>query len=631
MQKDKIVKIKKVKLKNSLSTKVSLANAIIILVAFTLMIFALNWIDYKLFVSKEKQMMNVYISNSLSSVDNKLKDMSRVSLICFSDDQTQNIIKGYHKYTNIEQMKNQDYLSELFTSLIKMRNDISGVYIFDKTSLIFYQDTSSPSVKSKSNIAEFIQQMDAMEQEASNLDGCSLVIESPPEFLRYNQNHVKKGYYSKCVYMIRDINSFSPYEKIGYIMLGMPIQKIKSLLDEYLQQGTSYLLVTKEGEIVCSADATLIGKDLVDLYPKVQNKITSNHGTFWGVIDGKKSMISYQLTDYSGLYLITSKPEASIRESINKFAQISVIIGILITLVTVVIMFKFTTASLYPLKKLSYGMANFSQSKMQKRYEVSTSDEAGLLISSFNQMMDYINELIEQKYENKVKLQEAQMNQQKMSLLYLKNQINQHFLYNTLDTIRIKAELNHDTDVSYMIMQLVSFFRLSIKVDNQIVSIDHEVKLMQAYLKLMCYRYPNIECEYVIDDSLLGVMIPNFILQPLVENCVMHGLKNCGYSGKIVLSVLRENRNKEYIELVLYDSGCGLSEETYQQMETMLIELKEDFWSKDANGDNHIGVMNVQQRLKMYYTPECGLRYYRNEEGGVTTSIRIKEKIDYMP
>ena len=622
--------LKRVKIANSLSTKVSLVNAIIISLAFSLIILSLILIVSQLFVKKEEQMMDVYISNSLSSVDNKLKDMSRVSLICFSDEKTQKIIKGYHEYTYNEQIESEDYLNELFTSLIKMRDDINGVYIFDKTSLIFYKDRSSPSIRRSYDISDFIKQMDTLKQESSNLDGCSLIIDSLPKFMRYNKVQLKKDSYSSYIYMVRDINSFSPHEKIGLIMLIMPVDKIKNLLEEYLPHETAYQLITKDGVIVSSSDSSLIGGNLVDSYPDILSEISSEHDTFWGDINGKRSLISYQKSDYSDLYLITSNLESNIKKSINQFTYFSIIIGILMLLMTMALIFKLTNRMLYPLKKLSSEMANFSQSNIKKRYEVTTSDETGLLISSFNQMMDIINELIELKYKNKAKIHESQMKQQKMSLQYLKNQINQHFLYNTLDTIRIKAELNHDTDVSYMIMQLVNFFRLSVKVENQIVSIDHEVKLMQAYLKLICCRYPNVHSEYNIDNSLLDVIIPNFLLQPLVENCVMHGLKNQSYVGKIVLSVQRDKENDNYIEIILYDNGVGLSEEKYQKMEKMLEELKVDFWSKEENGDNHIGIMNVQQRLKMYYTSECGLKYYRNEEGGITATIRIKEKIDYM-
>ena len=120
----------------------------------------------------------------------------------------------------------------------------------------------------------------------------------------------------------------------------------------------------------------------------------------------------------------------------------------------------------------------------------------------------------------------AELIEQKMSMLYLKSQVNPHFLYNTLDTIRIQAHLNQDKQVADMLMELVDFFRLSVKVDQQMVTVDDELELLEAYMDLMCYRYPKIQCEYHIDPDLGGALVPNFILQPLVENSMLHGLKN---------------------------------------------------------------------------------------------------------
>ena len=112
----------------------------------------------------------------------------------------------------------------------------------------------------------------------------------------------------------------------------------------------------------------------------------------------------------------------------------------------------------------------------------------------------------------------AELTEQKMSMLYLKSQVNPHFLYNTLDTIRIQAQLNGDNKVAELLMRLVDFFRLSVKVDRPMVSLDDEMELLEAYMVLMCYRYPELKCEYDIDPDLGGVQVPNFILQPIVEN-----------------------------------------------------------------------------------------------------------------
>ena len=116
--------------------------------------------------------------------------------------------------------------------------------------------------------------------------------------------------------------------------------------------------------------------------------------------------------------------------------------------------------------------------------------------------------------------------EQKMSMLYLKSQVNPHFLYNTLDSIRIRAQLSGDKEVADLLMRLVDFFRLSVKVNKQMVSLDEELELLEAYMELMCSRYPQLEVEYDIDPDLSETLVPNFILQPIVENSLLHGLKN---------------------------------------------------------------------------------------------------------
>lgn len=134
----------------------------------------------------------------------------------------------------------------------------------------------------------------------------------------------------------------------------------------------------------------------------------------------------------------------------------------------------------------------------------------------------------------------AELTEQKMSMLYLKSQVNPHFLYNTLDTIRIQAQLDGDRKVADLLMQLVDFFRLSIKVDRQLATLDDEVDLLEAYMELMCYyRYPELNCEYDVDPELGGAQVPNFILQPIVENSLLHGLKNKGYNRTVRISAQR--------------------------------------------------------------------------------------------
>lgn len=185
----------------------------------------------------------------------------------------------------------------------------------------------------------------------------------------------------------------------------------------------------------------------------------------------------------------------------------------------------------------------------------------------------------------------AELVEQKLSMLYLKSQVNPHFLYNTLDTIRIQAHLNGDKTVASLLMRLVDFFRLSVKVDRPMVTLDDEMELLEAYMELMCCRYPELCCEYDIDPELGGAQVPNFNLQPIVENSLLHGLKNRGYRGTVVISAQKTADGR--IEVCVRDTGSGFADGKKAAIDAMLASY--DKQPPKLTG-NSIGILNVQKR-----------------------------------
>ena len=217
----------------------------------------------------------------------------------------------------------------------------------------------------------------------------------------------------------------------------------------------------------------------------------------------------------------------------------------------------------------------------------------------------------------------AELTEQKMSMLYLKSQVNPHFLYNTLDTIRIQASLNGDEKVADLLMRLVDFFRLSVKVDHPMVTLDDEMELLEAYMELMCYRYPELDCQYDIDPDLGGVSVPNFILQPIVENSLLHGLKNKGYRGEVTISAGKTEDGK--LEICVRDTGSGFAPGKKDAIDEML----QSYASQPPKlTGNSIGILNVQKRMKLLCGREYGLSYTNNEAGGVTAHILLPLKED---
>ena len=212
----------------------------------------------------------------------------------------------------------------------------------------------------------------------------------------------------------------------------------------------------------------------------------------------------------------------------------------------------------------------------------------------------------------------AELTEQKMSMLYLKSQVNPHFLYNTLDTIRIQAQLNGDKEVADLLMRLVDFFRLSVKVDRPMVTLDDELELLEAYMKLMCYRYPELQCSYDIDPDLGGVQVPNFILQPIVENSLLHGLKNKGYRGSVCISA--QKTGDGHLSIRVIDTGSGFAEGKKEAIDELLRSYARQ--APKLTG-NSIGILNVQKRIKLLCGRDCGLFYTENPTGGVTAHILL--------
>lgn len=606
----------------SLNKKLSAINGIIIVIGFLVMIAVMALVNYRFSVVQEKQKMNVYLANSIQLVDDKLKDMARVSLICFSDKKTQAILKEYGSYDYRERIEAENYLKNLNTSLVTIRNDIRGVFIFDLETLIFSQDVYPTSRKLDYDYPAYINRLKEMEVEFRNMSNCSVMLDLQPEFMRYTADMTGSREDSYCIYFIREIKSFSPNVPIGHIVLTAPVKVTRRLLEEYLEPETAYFLITEDGKIVSANKDNSIGENMKQLQPQIFQNLHEEKGEFLEQLYGESYLFSYMKSPYSGMVLVTGRPNSILVKNSREFIDKCVIVLAVLLLFTVVLSSLCTKKMTRPLRELSGSMANFNWEDFNVRYPVERQDETGVLVESFNLMMDQINRLIEQEYESKVRLKEAELNENKLSLLYLKNQINSHFLYNTLDNIRMKAQLDGSEDVASMIMLLVEFFRLSVKVEEQVVPLERELRLIEVYLRLMCHRYPLLEYEFRVDESLRDCLIPNFILQPIVENSVLHGLKMKRYQGKILVSVQPLG---DGIVIKVYDNGSGMSDEDMERIKKLLSSVSAD-WEEERQQENHIGIANVQKRLKIYYPEEVGLAYTNNEEGGVTVTITMEKK-----
>lgn len=597
-------------------------NSVFFLAALTVILAIVSVMNYKTIIRKEEQAFRAYLTNSLISVDNKLKDMSRVSLMSTSGDRFQDILLNNQNRNIYEQIQDEEYLDEYYTSLVGIRDDISGIYIYDMESLIFYHDSMNPSLRRNLNAFSL---MAGVKQKATNLQqaNCYLAAEQLPGFMRYSQNYIENPFQGNCIWMLRDIYSFSPHKVVGSVALTIQAEKLREILEDSIGEEMFYILLTPTNKIVCCRDGNLIGMDLESISGDIAAAL-STKGSMEAKWDGEICKIMSLQSEYSSLRLITGKPVRLLAKEATGFVWYSVGIGLGVAVIIIILTFRNVGRNLKPLKFLVKEMTDFDGDSGKIHYPEARSDEIRQLVKAFRGMVDMLDQLMETQYKDQMRINEIKLNEQKLSMLYLKSQVNPHFLYNTLDNIRIRAQINGDTEVCYMLMELVKFFRLNVKAGHQFVTLDHEFSLIDSYLKLMCYRYEQIGYHYNIDQTLLGVMVPNFILQPLVENSLVHGLRDKGYKGKLLIEAHRR-ANGGQIEISIMDDGRGFDQLDRDHI-CGLLDKYED--QSDLNRRTSIGIVNVQRRLKMFYGEECGLHYTENKDGGVTAHIIIKERYE---
>jgi two-component system sensor histidine kinase YesM len=264
-----------------------------------------------------------------------------------------------------------------------------------------------------------------------------------------------------------------------------------------------------------------------------------------------------------------------------------------------------------PMQRLELAMYSVEKSDYFHMEEVDESSfkEVTALISRFNNMMHKIDELMGSVVTEK----EAQ---RKSELKALQNQINPHFLYNTLESIIWVIEKEKNMEASKMIAALARLFRFGLSTDNETVPVRNEIEHVRNYLQLQNFRYSDtFDYEFDIDERAMEMTTLKLILQPIVENSLYHGIKNNIDRGYIKISVKIDG---DYLIISVFDNGYGMRQDT--------IDALYSSFKKDSS-DSGVGLKNVYQRIMIYYSGDADMIIESVLDEG--TTITIKEPLCY--
>ena len=233
------------------------------------------------------------------------------------------------------------------------------------------------------------------------------------------------------------------------------------------------------------------------------------------------------------------------------------------------------------------------ENNLHNDFAYNRKDEIGILIKSYNEMKRRINDLININYKN-------QLEQKDLELKQLQNQINPHFIYNTLESIHMMAEINDDLDTSIMAQYFGSIIRYSMNRKINVVTLKEEIRVIDHYIYLQKIRFDQLfSIENLISPEVLNCEIIKMIIQPLIENAIYHGLSECSSNGKIII---QGEHLLDNLVLTISDNGIGIEEEVLQSLNDYINDKNNDY--------KGIALRNINKRLKLNYGEEYGLTIY---------------------
>ncbi len=290
---------------------------------------------------------------------------------------------------------------------------------------------------------------------------------------------------------------------------------------------------------------------------------------------------------------------------------LSLILPLSIAILLYIIISKLLLQSLSPLKNLVSSMNSVVLGDYSHKIEMQThTEDTELIVNGYNQMLSYIDTLINKEYATRLEMHKYQ-------LQVLHSQINPHFLYNTLQTMESLGELHDVPEIQKIVSLLGKLLHYNLR-ENQCVSLTTELESARIYMDLQCIRFGSkLKYSINVDKEVTMLSVEKFILQPLVENSILHGFQNMYIPGNITINSYLQNN---FLIIDVKDDGQGITKENLIEIHQRIKQTTNG--DSEENANKHIGIINVHRRIQTVYGIDYGLEIFSEEKQG--TIIRIK-------
>ncbi|KRE73546.1 sensor histidine kinase [Paenibacillus sp. Soil750] len=399
--------------------------------------------------------------------------------------------------------------------------------------------------------------------------------------------------------IIRQMNNFvnaNTYSKI--LKIEMSPDAIEVMFSNQALQGNLYLL-NAEGDIQYTTDTKLdwirgktnfrsvaIPKDAIQL----ERDYTTNYLKDWRIV-----LVS----------------DGHVLDAVRKSKQFVVYLA-LVNLLLPTLVIVWISSSLHTrLVRILIHMKKVKNQHFDLIDEPETKDEIGQLVREFNRMTVQIKSLIDDVYIADIQKKDLELKQRQSQLHALQSQINPHFLFNALETIRMRSLIKQENETAKIIKNMAKMFRRSLEWGGEWVTFRDELDLILCFLEIQKYRFGDkLSYRFEVDESVYSCKIPKMTLLPFIENASLHGIEPLQGHGTIELKATRSGNQ---VNFTIADTGIGMPKEK--------VDLLNAYMGNGEDVSGHVGMKNAFMRLKLYYGNAIDVQI--SSEDGVGTIVKI--------
>jgi two-component system sensor histidine kinase YesM len=497
--------------------------------------------------------------------------------------------------TQTSDMESEESVNRFLRDFLRGKDELESIYLFSENRENIYFSDSKGSALFLDQVKLHPEWVNTLSTSRGKTKWISTYELPPNHYISRSTHYFIMGMQIK--------NIFSVLEPLGTIIVNIKIDVLNKLMaDVQVSPNGFLLLVDPKGNVIWHRNPEALGNTNVRDIPFFQKIDSGDQSFMTQKLNGETYHISYGQSGYNNWYYISFVPQSDLEAEIANIKQflavtfiVSVVIFSLLAIMTTVYITR-------PLRRIVMAMNRLDKDNLGVKVNAQSKDEIGVLQEAFNSMGSKIRNLIEEVRMVTAKEKEAE-------LKALQAQINPHFVYNSLDTINWMAIEKQEKGISGMITALSDIMRYAIRPGSNLAPIQEEIKWVENYAYIQKNRFESrFDIHVEVDPRALQYKIPRLLLQPFIENAILHGMEDKEESGVIQIRIQLEGASNRLV-LEVEDNGSGISEEQLQHI-----------YERRNTG---IGIHNINDRLKLEYGAGYGVTVHSVLGEGTKVTIIV--------